>query len=129
MSLRSSKAFTLIEVIITVAVLATAIVFVFRSFTASLASARFSQNINLACYMAEEKTWELAERQKNSLVPIGSEQGSVTLGGRQVNWSYETLKPQDSDIVELTLKLSWRENMRESDYTMEFLTYLLPKKE
>lgn len=131
MKYKSNKAFTLLEVLITVAILSTAIVFVFRSFTTSLSSTKFSQNITLACYLAEGKLWEIEEKQKQKTEPlIESNQDSVEMQGRTFNWQYETtLKEPDLNIIKVNLVLSWQENTRKELYTMEFLSYLLPKKQ
>ncbi|MFA4843036.1 MAG: prepilin-type N-terminal cleavage/methylation domain-containing protein, partial [Candidatus Omnitrophota bacterium] len=53
-----NKGLTLLEVLITVAILAGAIVFVFRGFLTALSATKFSQNVTLACLLAEDKIWK-----------------------------------------------------------------------
>ncbi|MFH1191309.1 MAG: prepilin-type N-terminal cleavage/methylation domain-containing protein, partial [Candidatus Omnitrophota bacterium] len=53
----SKRGFSLAEVLITMAILVTGIVFVFRAFVTSMSSAKFSQNITMACLLAENKIW------------------------------------------------------------------------
>lgn len=125
MEYKSNKAFTLLEVLITVAILSTAIVFVFRSFTASLSSVKFSQNITLACYLAKSKLWEIEQYYKNNLELPAS--GEETVQNKKFNWSYEITVSETSNLEQLKLTISWQENIREAPYTIEFLTYLLPK--
>ncbi len=128
MASKSNKAFSLLEVLITVAILSTAIVFVFQSFTASLSSSKFSQNITLACYLVESKLWEIEQKQKQDTKPLEPAQGAEKIQGRDFNWSYE-IKELDSalpELEQLTLTLSWEEK-RENPYTLEFSTYLLKK--
>lgn len=118
MASKSNKAFSLLEVLITVAILSTAIVFVFRAFTTVLSSVRFSQNITLACLLAEDKLWEIEEKQKQSQDPIGSESGTEKIQNQDFLWSYTTSKLADYDLIELNLTVN----------NINFVTYLLPKK-
>lgn len=128
MQSRFNKAFSLVEVLITVGILSTAITFIFRSFTASLNSAKFSQNITLACYLAESKLFEIEQKQKNSLPPIENEEGSQDLQGKKFNWSYEIEQTEDPNLIKLEFNVSWQEGVREKEYVLSFSTYLLPKK-
>lgn len=126
MKFRLSKSFTLLEVLIAVAVLSTVIIFIFRSFAASLASTRFAQDISLACYLAEEKLWEIEEA-----YAAGSklaESGAQEIQNKNFNWRYEILDIGNPDLKELQLTVSWKENVREKEYLLEFLTYLMPKR-
>lgn len=127
MKFRLNRAFSLLEVLITVAVLSTAIIFVLRSFTAALSAARFSQNIGLACYLAENKLWEIEQKQKLYYEPLIPEQGSQILQERRFNWAYTLSKLTDADLILLKVKVSWQEKAREKEYSLSFSTYLLPK--
>lgn len=129
MPLKSSKSLTLLELLISIAVLSGAIVFVFRGLTAALVSFRFSQNITIACYLAEEKLFEIEEKQKNSPLPLPQEEGQEELQGRKFNWVYRTKELPDSGLVGLDLIISWREKAREKEYTISFPAYLLPRKQ
>lgn len=124
--LKCNNSFSLIEVLITVAILSTAIVFIFRSFTASLAAVKFSQNITLACLLTEEKLFEIEERQ----APGASEyaEGRENLAEREFKWNYQTTPLEDSDLAELKFNVSWQENARENEYAIDFFTYLITKK-
>ena len=124
-SKKTSGAFTLLEVLIAVGILSTAIIFIFRSFTAALASVRFSQNITLACYLAEAKFWEV----ERSYISGGKipDPGKEKIQEKDFHWSYEILDTAEPDLKLLKLAVSWKENQREKEYPLEFFTYLPPK--
>ena len=123
MKSKSNNAFSLLEVILTVAILTTAIVFLFRSFTTVLSSVRFSQDITASCYLAEAKLWEAGQIIHNN--PILNESGRQTIQGRDFLWNYKTEKLENSNLLELDFSVSWNENLRqEKTYTLN--TYLLP---
>ena len=119
--------FTLFEVLIALAILSTAIVFIFRSFTSSLSSIKFSQNITLACFFAENKIWELEQEQKVKTVPIESRQGKEKMQGKDFKWAYQAKRLESSNLVDLEFVVSWQENLREKEYSLEFDSYLLPQ--
>lgn len=123
-----NRSFSLLEVLITVAILSTATTFVFRSFTTSLYSSRFSQNITLACYLAEDKIWEIEQSYKDAL-KLPDHPGKETVQDRNFNWDYEISETKSPDLKQLKFTVTWKENIREKDYSMEFLTYLIPKKQ
>lgn len=121
----SRKAFSLLEVLITVAILSSAIIFLFRSFAASLSSMRFSQHITLACYLAENNLWEIETRSAaGANLPATS---SKKLQNINFGWSYEISDTDIKDIKKLNLKTTWKENARKMDYSLDFLTYLAVK--
>lgn len=125
MRLKSNKAFTLLEVIITVGILATGIVFLFRSFAMSLTVSKFSQDLSLACFIAEEKIWEAEEKQLGSASFIEPDFGTKQAQGRDFKWNYSvTGLPEFARLGLLKLDLSWKEGPREKGYSTEFLTYL-----
>ncbi len=124
---RFNKAFTLLEVLIALAILSTAIVFIFRSFTASLSSVKFSQNITLACFFAENKIWELEQEQKAKADLIESRQGNQKLQGKDFRWAYQVERLGSSDLAYLEFIVYWQENLREKECSLEFDTYLVPQ--
>ncbi len=128
MPLKSNRAFTLLEVLITVAILTTGIVFLFRSFAASLSAARFSQHISLACYLAEGKIWELEQKQLFSVRPIGSASGEEESAEKIFSWNYNTSELEGVGLAKLKFVVSWEERLRKEKYNIEFFTYLQPKK-
>ena len=124
---QSLTGFTLLEVLITVAILSTAIIFIFRSYTASLSSSKFSQDITLACYLVEDKLWEIEQDYKNNPNPVTSGVETIEKQNKDFDCGYEILDTVIVGLKELKLTVSWKENIRENKYTLEFLTYLPPK--
>lgn len=122
-----NRAFSLLEVLIAVGILSVAVITIFRSFTACLSAARFSQHISLASFLAEEKIFEIEQAYKNNL--IIEDRGLIVLTSTNFNWHYEILDTQDEDLKELKFIVSWKENQREQEYPMEFLTYLPVKQQ
>lgn len=116
------SAFTLIEVLITVAVLSTAILFVFRSFASSLSAAKVSQNITLICYLAEEEFFDIQNNYANKKMLQGD--GSQVLQERNFNWNYGISDTDNPDLKELKLLVLWKEATMAKEYSLEFLTLL-----
>lgn len=121
MLLKSNKAFSLLEVIISVAILSTAIVFIFRAFTMVLASVRFSQNITLACFLAEDKLWRLENK-----FPLTDTSQEETLRNIKFEYNHELTKTDTPELKQLKFTVSWIEK-RENPYAIEFFTYLYEK--
>ena len=118
----AKRGLSLLEVLITTAILATAIVFIFQAFATALRVAKFSRNISLACLLGENK---LAEIEESPEAP-GFYSDREEIQGEDFSWHYETNKLEE--LIELKLNISWKESPREKDYTLDLLTYLLPKK-
>lgn len=114
---RCNKALTLIEVLVTVAILSTAIVFLFRSFATALYVAKFSQDITLGCYLAEDKLGQIIHLKGN--LP---EAGPEIIQAKNFNWKYEILDTDNPDLKTLKVVVSWKENPKEKEYEMDFST-------
>lgn len=123
MVLKSSRSFSLIEVLITVSILSTLIIFIFRALNTCLAASRFSQNISTACLLAEFKSWE-AELVAKSAPEDFTQNGEENINGKEFAWSYAVRKLEDSKLLRLDLKTSWKEKRREGEYSLDFFTYL-----
>jgi type II secretion system protein I len=119
-------AFTFVELLITVSILSTAIIFVFRSFTTSLNVARFAQNMTLACYLAEDKIWQIetAHRTETAIPRPGNE----TQGNTAFNWNYTVGDTGLENLKELKFLVSWEEGTRARPYQMEFVTLITTRK-
>jgi len=122
-ALKSSRSFSLIEMLITVSILSTLIIFIFRALNTCLAASRFSQNISTACFLAEFKLWEA--QLKAGSTPEDFTQGGVEdINGKEFAWSYAARKLRDSKLLKLDLKTSWKEKRRDGEYSLDFFTYL-----
>lgn len=115
-----NKGFSLIEVLITAAVLSVALVFVFRSFSALLSSLRLSQNISQGCYFAERRLFEIEQAHfKNPDFSETAEDNSI------FNYSYEIKDVSDNgDVKQLRLGVSWEQRPGREKHQMEFCVYL-----
>jgi type II secretion system protein I len=122
-----SRSFSLLEVIITVAILSIAIVSIFRAFTTVLSTLKLSQNMTLACFLAEDKLWEIEQRQRDNVKPLEAS-GSETIQEREFKWDYTTEKDSSglANLNKLVFIVSWQEKRRgEEQYIIN--TYLTPK--
>lgn len=127
MASRYNKAFSLLEVIITVAILSVAIMYVFRSFAAAIAGTKFSQNVSLAVFLAEGQLWEIEQRYKDGLV-LPAHPQVEKIQERDFNWDYAILDTDIPELKKLKFTVSWKEKAREKEYSIDFFSYLAPKK-
>ena len=116
---RSNSSFSLIEVLIAIGILSTGIIFVFQSFTAALTATRLSQNITVACFLAQNKMWEIEEALKQGDF---EEQGTEKLNEREFAWSAELDTFGAGDLKPLTFKVEWRERAGQKKNSLEFTT-------
>jgi len=107
--LKSNRAFSLLEVIITVAVISTALVFVLRAFTTVLFGARLSQDMTLACLAAENKLWEI-EQAPSTGAAYPDKEGAQIIQDKEFKWSYKLLPGPQAKLLELDLAISWRQH-------------------
>lgn len=121
MESKSNRAFSLLEVIITVAILSTAIVFVFRAFTTVLSSVRFSQNINQACFFAEDQLWKIENN-----FPLTANPEEENTPQTKFTYNYTLTDTDIPELKQLKLVVSWEEK-RKNPYSLEFFTYILTK--
>jgi type II secretory pathway pseudopilin PulG len=109
-----------VEVIVAVAILSTAIVFVFRSFTTSIAANALSQNITRACLALEAALWEI-EQKYPQLESAG------ICPDKQFDCDYK-ITDIAAGLKKIDFKIAWQED-RTKKYSLDFATYFLPKKE
>ena len=119
------KAISLIEVLITVAILTGGIVFVFRGFMTSLSAANLSQNIMLASFLAEDKLWQIEEMQKQKIALENSGPETVNIQNRKFNVKYEISQTDMEGFSKLNVSVSWPKDKR-SSYRVDLPTYLTP---
>ncbi len=124
---RLNKGFSLIEVLVAIAILSTAIIFIFRSFVTLLSSQKVSQDLILATFLAEEKIWEVKEEQKKSLKPLDYKEGSQELQGNQFNWNCSFVDLGQPGLVELELNVLLPGKSNVDRRTVNLLTYIPSK--
>lgn len=117
MQLKSNKSFSLLEVVITVGIMATAIVVVLRAFTTIISGVNLSQDITLACFFTEDKLWKSEN---------GFSLEETTTEKPKFDYTYELTDADTPGLKTLKLITSWKEN-RNSPYSLEFYTYNLIK--
>ncbi|MCM8797230.1 MAG: type II secretion system GspH family protein [Candidatus Omnitrophica bacterium] len=121
----SNRAFSLVEILVTVAILSTAIIFVFRSFATSLYCAKLSQDITFVGLLAENKLWDIEQKQKASRRPLERESGEDEIDGKKIKWSYTIAKLEGYNLlVEAAFNFLWEERLKEKEYALNLLTYL-----
>ncbi|MDD4955332.1 MAG: hypothetical protein PHP17_04760 [Candidatus Omnitrophica bacterium] len=124
--MKKLKAISLIEVLITVAILAGGIVFVFRGFMTSLSATSLSQNIMLASYLAEDKLWQIEEMQKQKTLTENSGLETINLQSGQFNIGYEISQVGTGGLKKMDISVSWPRD-RGNSYSVNFPTYLYPE--
>lgn len=123
--MRMRKAVSLIEVLITVAILSGGIVFVFRAFTTSLSAANLSQNITLASLLAEDTFWQIGQMEKEKILQEISGANVEVTQNRDFNISYELSPTGVEGLNKLDVSVSWLKNKKDS-YDCSFSAYLEP---
>lgn len=124
--MQRQKAISLIEVLITVAILSGGIVFVFRGFMTSLSAANLSQNIMLASFLAEDKFWQIEEMQKQKMLKDNSGLETINVQNKEFNVKYEISRTGMDGFEKLNVSVSWPKD-RKSSYSVDFSTYLTPE--
>lgn len=110
--------FTLIEIMVTVAILSLGIIILHQSFFTLLSSTDFLTNRLSAGLEANNKIWEIQEGLKFSggLKDIPGA-GRIVHNGRNFYWKflYNTLS-ESSGLYKIELFLSWMEGAREKNF-------------
>jgi prepilin-type N-terminal cleavage/methylation domain-containing protein len=117
-----NKGFSLIEVLIAVGILASALTFIFQGFVYMTNSVQLSRDITQGCFLAEERIWEVEQREQDNNPNLPEPNGSVQLGQKDFRWNY-TLDKANAPLNRINLKVSWPEK-RDEDYAMDFTAYL-----
>lgn len=121
-----NKAFSLFEVMVAVAILSTALVFVFRSFATVLTAVKLSRNLTLACWLAEEKIWEASVKAKGvtSVLNLNSEE---TIQEVKFSSAVSTELGEINSVPLEILKcdISWFQGGKKKD-NFTLFTYLAP---
>jgi prepilin-type N-terminal cleavage/methylation domain-containing protein len=125
----NKKGFTLIEVLVTTAVLAFGIVSIFQAlFIVMSAFSYISHYLNVVP-VADEKIWQV----QDSLQRMGSKasfdpQGAFDAGGKTYDWSLSVrLSDPASNLYRIDLSTVWKEGRR--DYTLERSAYAIYESE
>ena len=123
MGLRSSpknKGFSLLEVIIAVAILSTGIVLILQALAYSGRVAAISCDYVRAVFLAEDKMEEIKFKFKNQILkPGASDTGEVDA----FKWSYQISKVEDwQELCGLDVGITWERANRAEELTLHTLT-------
>jgi prepilin-type N-terminal cleavage/methylation domain-containing protein len=125
----NKKGFTLIEVLVTTAVLAFGIVSIFQAlFIVMSAFSYVSRYLNIVP-VADEKVWQV----QDSLQRMGPKasfepQGVFEAGGKEYNWELSVkLADSASYLYRIDLSTGWKEGRR--DYRLERSAYAIYESE
>ena len=117
---KKNDGFLLVEVLVTIAILAFGLVYISRAFMNCLKAMSQVASYTLALNLAEEKLFDLEVLKKEELEKV------VTIGDFPDNpgFSYklEINKLDDSDLNNLYLEVNWKEGRKAGSY--EITTYL-----
>lgn len=100
--MRSNSGFTLLEVLVAVAVLAIALSAVLKVTSESGGNLSSLRDKTLAHWVAENK---LAEMIATGVWPEGEQKGSSELAGREWFWRVETQNTADRDLRQVTIRV------------------------
>lgn len=118
----NKRGFTLIEVMVTTAILSLGTVMLYHSFFICADAVTYASNRLNAQLWAENKLGEAREAllRNQTLSCEGSEE-VVSFNGRNFRWE-ETVSPMEDDLSAVTLTLSWKEAAKHR--TLSYTTYL-----
>lgn len=128
---RRNKGFTLLEVVLAVAILSLGLVMVVRSYVSSLRAVKTSQNFLAADLLLEKKIWDweeqvrLATTQPGSVVP-GDEEGNFEAPFD--NFAYRIWMEEEAEsppLYKSTFKVSWQQ--RKNEHSVSSISYTRKK--
>ena len=120
----SKTGFTLIEVMMAVAVLSFGIVVLFQSFFICVDSVQYASNRLKAQLWLDAKMWEEADViMRTNATALGETSGTFSLDGREFSW-VKSAQAVDTDLFGLTIDLSWKEAGKQR--LLAYSTFLTP---
>jgi len=129
MSKSKNKGFTLLEVMLAVAVLSLGLVMVVRSFATSLRAIKISHNFLVANLLLEERIWHKLEEERRTggIIP-DEEQGEFAPPFEDFGYKISFEKQEDlPSLYKSTFEVFWQQ--RKSEWGTACVTYLRRKEE
>ena len=114
----SKNGFTLIEVMIAIAIIAIALVVILHSCGLGVSMANESQDLSLATFLAQEK---MAEIELEGFLGVGEKEGDFGEEYPGFIWREVVAETPIEDLRKTTLTISWDEK------NLEVITYLARK--
>lgn len=121
MSRTGNKGFTLVEIMVTTAVLSLGIVFLYQAFFISLDAFDYYDNYIHTAHWMDEQIWQA----QNQLSCFGPEAkiasgGDLERSGRVFNWNlYYNLEDASGSLYWIRLDLSWKRGKRQLELSRE----------
>jgi prepilin-type N-terminal cleavage/methylation domain-containing protein len=116
--LHRSKGFSLLELIMAVAILSVGIVVVLQAFSFSAQATGLSCDIIDAVFLAEDKIQELEFLETHGLMREEWVKGNLD----RLNWAYAVMLDANLDLYKLDFHIRWQRQARQQDLTVN--TYL-----
>lgn len=134
-SIGSNKAFTFVELMVTVVILAVGLTLIIQGFITAAGALNTTQNHRIALQFLENKMQEIeAAARIDKGVKRENSQGEFSSETRNFTWNLEVVGVEEAedldlseDLNELTLKVAWTE--RNSPRDLSLITYMRNKKE
>jgi prepilin-type N-terminal cleavage/methylation domain-containing protein len=127
---RSQRGFTLIEIMVTVAILSLGILVIYESFFISLDAFSYYVNYLNAQAWINEKIWEFQNQMVEiEFLELGDKRGSFFANDKDFHWSvYVNPVDEEYDVYKLDVSLFWQEGNRERFiYRAAYASKLDPK--
>ena len=127
-----NRAFTLVEVMATTAVLSLGTVLIYEAFFSSLDSFNYCSNVLNVIPWMDEKLWQTQDSSNRLGISSSETQGEFVQGNKKFTWelSYDLLEEMESfDLYKINLALSWQESQRKIKLLRTAYTEYAKKKE
>ncbi|MCM8790029.1 MAG: prepilin-type N-terminal cleavage/methylation domain-containing protein [Candidatus Omnitrophica bacterium] len=111
-----NRGFSLLELVITVGVLTTGIVFVLQAFSMAGKMTVVSADLTRAVFLAEDKLQELEFLEKTEGIETQERQKTGWLG--KFRWQYQITDVEDLSLYLLTLKINWQRGIRFEEFSV-----------
>lgn len=113
---RRERGFTLIEILIAMAILAIAMGALLQSAARNAANTASLRDRTIAQWVAANKLAEL--QAMNAWLPIGKKKGEVEMAGATWYWQTDVLKVNDEDLRRVEVSVRKNENSSSSLFTL-----------
>jgi prepilin-type N-terminal cleavage/methylation domain-containing protein len=115
-----NRAFSLLEIIVSIAMLSIGIVVVLRALAFSARLTGFSSDMANAVFLAEDKLQELEFQERQNLIGASPAQAQGKSG--RLEWAYLLESSGGSNLRRLSLDIKWQRGSRDEALTLN--TYI-----